>query len=79
MVTSIKAFPFYTNNKTYFLYSRISIEFMQNKYVEIQKKRLLRKIICMFVYNFELESGMELTLAHFIFSSKSSKFLLTGT
>ena len=31
----------------------------------------------MFVYNFELV--MELTLAHFIFSSKSSKFLLTGT
>lgn len=33
----------------------------------------------MFVYHFELELAMELTLAHFIFSSKSSKFLLTGT
>lgn len=77
MVAWIKAFPSYTNDKMYFLYPRISTQFMQNTHEE-KEGNIKRNCLCN-VCHFEFELLAELTLAHFIFSNKSSKFLLTGT
>jgi len=47
----MKAFPSYTNSKMYFLYPRISIEFMQNMYVEIQNEESIKLnwFTCLFI------------------------------